>query len=120
MKKILILFAVLFTVNLAIAQETTKDIYKDNGNLIEATLYHDNGVIAQTGFYTKNNKLQGEWSSYDTAGVKTAEANYENGKKVGTWKFFQGNIVKEVIYADARIAKVNTYEVLNTRVVSNK
>jgi len=120
MKKVLILFVVLFSASMVTAQERVKDTFKDNGDLIEATLYHDNGVVAQTGFYTKKNKLQGEWTSYNQEGVKTAVANYENGDKVGTWKFYQGAIVKEVIYSNAKIAKVNTYQVLDTRVVSNK
>ncbi len=33
-------------------------------------LYHDNGQVAQTGFYTLDNKLEGEWISYDAVGKK--------------------------------------------------
>lgn len=86
--------------------------------LIEATLYHDNGEIAQTGFYTEQNKLQGEWISYDAEGNTTAVAQYDNGKKVGVWKFYQGDTMKEVTYTNAKIAKVKTWESKDTRVVS--
>jgi antitoxin component YwqK of YwqJK toxin-antitoxin module len=120
MKKVILSIVVVFFVSAGFAQEVVQNKYKVKGDLIEATLYHDNGEIAQTGFYTKENKLQGEWFSYDVNGAKTAVAYYENGKKVGTWKFFTGDIIKEVTYTDAAIAKVTTMEIKNTQVVSNK
>jgi len=119
MKNIVLLFAVLFSLNL-VAQESNKNLYSLKGDLIEATIYHNNGIIAQSGFYTKENKLQGEWISYDTNGNKNAVAQYNNGEKVGTWIFFQGNTQKEVVYSDSKIAQVRTWEVTDTRVVSNR
>ncbi len=124
MKKIALLVVMAFAVNVAMAQDCKKtclkkDTYVQNGDLIEATLYHDNGVVAQTGFYTLENKLQGEWISYDVDGNKTAVANYDNGNKVGTWKFYQGETIKEVSYEDSRIAEVKTWEVTSTKVVVN-
>ncbi|MAZ73554.1 MAG: nicotinic acid mononucleotide adenyltransferase [Flavobacteriaceae bacterium] len=112
--------------NVAVAQcskicsKDVKDKYVLVDGLIEATLYHENGAIAQTGFYTQENKLQGEWVSYDANGKKTAVAQYNNGNKVGTWKFYQGDTMKEVTYANSKIAKVNTWEAKDTRVVSYK
>jgi len=53
----------------------------ENSNLIDVTYYHDNGVISQTGAYTLDGKLQGEWLSFNTQGKKTVLANYDNGKK---------------------------------------
>jgi len=94
--------------------------YVLSNGLIEATLYHDNGKIAQTGSYTKENKLQGEWVSYDANGNKTAVGQYNNGEKVGTWLFYQGNTQKEVVYNDSKIAQVKTWEVTDTRVVANR
>ena len=88
--------------------------------LLKPTLYHENGAVAQTGFYTEDNKLQGEWISYDVKGNKTAVAQYDNGNKVGTWIFYQGNNKKEVTYTDSRISKVNTWEKTGTQVVTNK
>ncbi|MFC7357826.1 toxin-antitoxin system YwqK family antitoxin [Jejudonia soesokkakensis] len=120
MKKVLILIAIVFCVNSVFSQDSPKDTFEKKGNLIEATLYHDNGEISQTGYYTLANKLQGEWISYDAQGNKTAVANYNKGLKVGTWKFFDGNEIKEVVYSNARIAKVSTYEVKDVRVVSNR
>ena len=119
MKAIFMMAALIFSVSTVMAQEI-KDTYEVKGDVIEATLYHDNGVVAQTGFYTKENKLHGEWISYDNEGNKTAVAQYDNGKKVGTWMFYQGETKKEVTYSDSKIAEVTTWKVSDTRVVSNK
>lgn len=126
MKNILSLLVVCLLANVAVAQcsktcsKDVKDKYVLVDDLIEATLYHENGVVAQKGFYTKENKLQGEWISFDTQGNKTAVAQYNNGNKVGTWKFYQGETLKEVTYANSKIAKVSTWEAKDTRVVSYK
>ena len=122
MKNIITLLALVAVVALGSAQETKKNEYvvdKSDSNLIKATLYHDNGKVAQTGFYTQDNKLQGEWISYDTNGNKTAIAKYNNGRKVGSWMFFQGETIKEVTYMNSKIAKVNTFKKDNTQIVSN-
>ena len=120
MKKIIVLLVLAFTANVAFAQSCVKkDSYVLNGDVIEATLYHKNGAIAQTGFYTKENKLQGEWISYDAQGNKTAVATYDEGEKVGTWLFYHGNEMKEVTYTNSKIAEVKTWTNTGTRVVSN-
>jgi len=118
MKKLIALCAVFFAVNFAFAQDVVKDDFVKEGNLIKATLYHDNGVVAQTGFYTLDNNLEGEWTSYDAQGNKTAVAHYQNGKKVGTWYFYQGSEIKEVNYDNSKVAKVTSYQVTDTRVVT--
>ena len=97
-----------------------KNQFVANGDVIEATLFHENGAVAQMGFYTKDNKLTGEWVSYDTAGNKTAVAQYDNGSKVGTWVFFDGDLNREVTYTDSRISNVNTWEKKDSRFVSNE
>lgn len=124
MKNVVLIFAMVLSVTAVVAQQSNKNKYEidvtDDVKLIEATLFHDNGEIAQTGYYTLDNKLQGEWISYDVDNNITAIAKYEDGKKVGTWKFFQGKAIKEVKYQDSRIAAVNTWEVTETKVVSNR
>lgn len=118
MKKLMLLCAVMFSAAISMAQDNNQDEFVKEGNLIAATLFHDNGAIAQTGFYTLDNKLQGEWISYDAEGNKTAVAHYENGNKVGTWFFYQGNEMKEVNFSNSRIAKVTSFKVTDTRVVT--
>ncbi|EDM45581.1 hypothetical protein SCB49_07227 [unidentified eubacterium SCB49] len=115
----------IFSASMMYAQDCSKtckkkNSYVQNGDVIETVLYHDNGVVAQTGTYNLDNKLEGEWISFDTEGNKTAKAQYSNGEKVGTWFFYQGKEMKEVTYTDSRIAEVVTYAIEDTRVVSNR
>jgi antitoxin component YwqK of YwqJK toxin-antitoxin module len=101
MKKFILLFAFLITV-VSFAQEKQKRELKlnEDTNLIEVVYYHDNGVVSQTGTYTVDGKLQGEWLSFDTAGKKTVSANYDNGKKVGKWIYWIDGEIKEVNYTN--------------------
>lgn len=124
MKKLILILVILFSANAVTGQECAKKCEKANkyawsDGLIKATMFHENGTIAQTGFYTTENKLQGEWISYDTNGNKTAIAHYNEGMKVGTWKFMQGNLIKEVEYNKSKISLVKTWELTDTRVVLN-
>jgi antitoxin component YwqK of YwqJK toxin-antitoxin module len=122
MKRIIALLIIVIAANTTFAQECKKTCKKDAyvlvDGLIEATLYHENGTIAQTGFYNEDNKLQGEWTSYDSNGNKTAVAQYDKGRKVGTWQFYQGDTKKEVTYSDSGIAEVKTWAMKDSRVVS--
>lgn len=120
MKNLVCLLVIAFSFSTVMAQELKKDTFIMQGDVIAATLFHDNGMVAQTGFYTKDNKLQGEWVSYDTNGNRKAIAQYDNGQKVGTWTFYQGDIKKEVTYNNSKIAEVRTWEVTDTRMVTNR
>jgi antitoxin component YwqK of YwqJK toxin-antitoxin module len=106
----------LFTISTVKAQ-TEFDRYKVNGESIVAELYHDNGVLAQTGSYTLDGKLHGKWISYDRNGNKTSEAYYHNGMKTDTWIFYQGDIIKEVRYVNSKIYEVKTWKVSDTNKV---
>ncbi len=103
MKKLAVLMIMMCTVT-AFAQ-APKPIFEKEGKLIRATYFHDNGEIAQQGTYYKG-ELHGEWVSFDLEGKKTAIANYENGKKVGKWFFWNDEKLTEVDYTDNRIANV--------------
>ena len=118
MKNIIVLLVFVFSLSTAFAQESKNNEFVKEGNLIKATLYHENGAVAQTGFYTLNNKLEGEWISYDQEGNKTAVAHYSKGAKVGTWHFYNGSEINEVHYSDSKIAKVTSFKVVDTRVVT--
>lgn len=121
MRKIVVLLALVFGFATAQAQENVKkNLYVKNGDLVEATLYFDSGEISQTGFFTKEGKLTGEWISFNREGNKTAEAQYSNGKKVGTWFFWNAETLTEVDYKNSQITSVNTWKNDGTQVVSNK
>lgn len=104
-KSVLICFTFLITVISFAQQKRDLKLNKDT-NLIEVVYYHDNGVVSQTGTYTLDGKLQGVWLSFDTEGKKIVSANYDNGKKVGKWYYWNNGAVKEVDYSDNAIANV--------------
>jgi len=106
MKKLILLFSALLITVVSFAQEKQKRDLKFNKktNLIEVVYYHDNGEISQTGFYTLDGKLQGEWLSFNTDGEKEISGYYDNGKKVGKWFYYSNETVKEVDYNDNTIA----------------
>ena len=106
MKNICLVFAFLITVVSFAQQKRDLKLNKDD-NLIEVTYYHDNGVVSQTGTYTLEGKLQGEWLSFNTEGKKIVSANYDNGVKVGKWFYWNDKTVKVVDYDKNEIASVN-------------
>lgn len=109
-KSILFSIAFLIAVVSYAQQERDLKLNKDT-NLIEVVYYHDNGVVSQTGAYTTDGKLQGEWLRFDTEGKKQVSANYDNGKKVGKWFFWNETTLKEVDYNNNVIANVSEWEV---------
>lgn len=118
MKNVLIAVVLIFGLNMVSAQEK-KDTYQLVDDLIEAVLYHDNGEVAQMGTYNKKGVLHGDWISYDREGNIRSVGHYDNGTKVGTWRFYSESQMKEVTYVDAKIAEVTSYQMTDTRVVSN-
>ena len=110
MKKFILIFAFLITVVSFAQQKRDLKLNKDT-NLIEVVYYHDNGVVSQTGTYTADGKLQGEWLSFDTEGKKIVSANYDNGKKVGKWFYWTNETIKEVDYSNNAIAGLKESEV---------
>lgn len=112
MKKLVFIFAFLITVVSFGQQKRDLKLNKDT-NLIEVVYYHDNGAVSQTGTYTTDGKLQGEWLSFDTAGKKTVSGNYDNGKKVGKWFYYTNETIKEVDYKENVIASLSETEIKN-------
>lgn len=103
MKKAILLLAAVFTIG-AYAQEP-KPAYEKVGDMVKATYFHDNGEIAQIGFYL-DGKLHGQWRMYDVAGKKLATGKYDMGKRSGKWFFWEGETLKEVDFTDNRITNV--------------
>ena len=117
-KSILVSFAFLIAV-VTFAQEKRDLKLNKDTNLIEVVYYHDNGVVSQTGAYTTDGKLQGEWLSYSTDGKKQVSANYDNGQKVGKWFFWNKTTLKEVDYNNNVIVNVNEWEIKSRVADSN-
>ncbi|MGB5942110.1 MAG: nicotinic acid mononucleotide adenyltransferase [Leeuwenhoekiella sp.] len=122
MKRFMMVALLMGNMLWAVAQEeqTPKNKFVKIGNVIEATLYHDNGEVSQIGNYDNDGKLQGLWKSYDKNGKKLAVAHYESGEKVGKWFFWKNDVLTEVDYSKSSIVAVNTWTLNGEQVVSNE
>lgn len=109
MKRIVMFFAFLVSVS-TFSQEQINPKLEKVGDEIKATYFHENGVIKQEGFFNEQGKLQGTWTSYDTQGNKLAIGNYDNGRKVGKWFFWNDDTLKEVDFLEFKIASVNEWK----------
>lgn len=118
MKNLLIITVLLFTSVSFAQKERTLELNKET-NLIEVVYFHDNGTISQTGSYTTDGLLEGDWLSYDVNGKKIASATYDNGKKVGKWFFWANDTLREVDYSDNAIASINEWSNKSTVAVRN-
>lgn len=106
MKKILIM-GVFLVSGVAFAQ-TTKPVLEQEGNLVKATYYYDNGKVQQQGFF-KDGKLTGQWIAFDEQGNKKSIGEYVNGTKTGKWFFWNDKALSEVDYSDSRVAAVKSW-----------
>ncbi len=104
MKTVVSIVVFLF-VSLIYAQEEIKPIFEQEGDMVKATYFHDNGVVAQTGYFL-DGKPDGEWKMYDNTGKKIAMGQYDSGKKTGKWFFWEGDGLREVDYLENKIANV--------------
>ena len=105
MKNFIALFLILMC-SFSFAQKEREVVLNEDTNLIEATYFHDNGVVSQIGTYTKDGKLHGEWTTFCENGKKLISATYKNGKKVGKWFYWKGDVLTEVDYDNNKIANV--------------
>lgn len=106
MKNTILLIAILLVTSLTYAQKDKELTLNEDTNLIEATYFHDNGLISQEGTFNLEGKLHGEWVSFNEAGKKISVGSYDNGQKVGKWAFWSNNVLKEVDYNNNAIAGI--------------
>ena len=119
MKKI-VLVLVMLCVSFSYAQDKVQPKLEKKGDVTVATYFHENGAVQQTGMFNAEGKLQGEWTSFDTEGNKVAKGNYEAGKKVGKWFFWEGDSLQEVDYIDSKIVSVNKWDNKTKLAVRNR
>ena len=103
MKYMLLVLALIFSASLS-AQEN-KPIFEKEGNMVKATYYHDNGMVAQIGYYL-NDKLHDRWEMFDEEGKKIAMGQYHMGKREGKWFFWSQKDLKEVDFKDNKVVNV--------------
>jgi len=107
MKNAILLLTILLVSALTYAQNDNRIGLNEETKLIEATYFHDNGNVSQTGTFNLEGKLHGEWISFSEEGKKISKGSYVNGRKVGKWVFWSGDDIKEVRYNADGIASVN-------------
>lgn len=107
MKKIMILGALAISA-LTFAQ-TAKPVLEQEGNLVKATYYYDNGQIQQQGHF-KDGKLEGSWVAFDSNGNKKSIGEYTNGEKTGKWFFWSDKSLSEVDYSKSRVSNVKSWK----------
>jgi antitoxin component YwqK of YwqJK toxin-antitoxin module len=107
MKKTMILGALVISA-ITFAQPK-KPILEQDGNLVKATYYYDNGQIQQQGHF-KDGKLEGSWTAFDEKGNKKSVGEYSNGEKTGKWFFWSDKALSEVDYSNSRVASVKSWK----------
>ncbi|EMY81298.1 hypothetical protein ES731_13585 [Psychroflexus gondwanensis] len=110
----------VFLMSFTLFAQTDKNLVKTEkvGDLQKVTMFYESGELHQVG-YIKNDKLHGEWESFDREGNNLAKANYENGNKVGQWMFWNDGKLSIVDYNENRIVQVKTFVEEGSQVVSN-
>ena len=103
MKKFVIILVLVFSAPL-FAQEN-KPSFEDLGDMVKATYYHENGEVAQVGFYL-NDKLHDKWEMFNEEGKKIAMGHYHKGKRTGKWFFWNQEGMKEVDFVDNKVVNV--------------
>lgn len=106
MKTAIFFLAVMFSVS--INAQATEPTFEKVGKVVKATYFHENGEIAQTGYFL-NNELHGQWFMYNTDGKKIASGKYVEGKKSGKWFFWEDEILKEVDFVANRMVNVKNW-----------
>lgn len=111
MKKILLFFLILLTFHFTNAQGDNNIKMVKSGELVEVTIFYNNGNVMQHGFMTPKSELHDTWESYYEDGTLKCEATYDKGKKVGTWHYYYPNaLTKRVTYKDNKVVKVEELE----------
>ena len=63
MKKIIISLFFVISCNFSFSQEAKNQKIEPIGDLLEVTIYYDDGAIMQHGFMTKDHKLHASWKA---------------------------------------------------------
>ena len=113
--RFLTLLALIFVFTLGVAQEI-KPQFEKQEDLVKATYFYEDGQVKEIGFF-KNDKLHGEWVSFDQEGRKTAIANYAEGLKVGTWYVVTNQSVKELTYESNKLVSVKEVNDLDLNLI---
>lgn len=62
--------------------------YNQKGNIVNAKLYDDYGVLLGEGIVDEEGRKQDDWVFYFESGAKASEGKYKDNKQIGKWEFF--------------------------------
>ncbi|MEX1189265.1 MAG: hypothetical protein WED33_08405 [Bacteroidia bacterium] len=121
MKNILILMLVSLSVSLFAQEKELRTFYEDgtvkslymysDADNYKVTNFYQNGKVKEIGQFAKG-KMNGEWISFNDAGVKSGEASYVNGQKAGEWKIYDtaGNMRFTINYENGKMLSATNYD----------
>ncbi len=104
----------VFFSSIIYSQNTNFQKTEIKGDLREVTLYYEDGVIMQHGFYTEDGKLHASWESYNTDGSIKFYATYNYGVKVGVWIYWSEDKITKVTYDNNKIIDIEEVDIVKT------
>ena len=108
MKKVVFVLMLICSSTL-FAQNSEIQKTEKKGNLLETTIFYENGNIMQHGFYTESGKLHASWESYNIDGTRKCLAYYDYGVKVGVWTYWDTDYITKVTYDKNKIVNIEKY-----------
>lgn len=88
----------------------SKELLKENGELVLYKTYHSNGKLYSEMPY-KDGKKNGKSVIYYPNGKITEEGTYKNNRKEGVWKYYNqaGRLTSEETYDHDNVVKTVNY-----------
>ncbi len=116
MKNLIMLVVAVLVGSMSFAQTVnhengaTKSEYKQQGDLVAVTHCYESGAVKETGFF-KNEIPDGKWETFSEDGTKTAEINYQDGKRHGEFRVWDefANSYTEMHYANGEVILANKW-----------
>ena len=107
---------VIFATSFSFAQTVSydngavKSEYKQAGDLVAVTHYYESGAVKETGFFM-NEIPEGKWETFAENGAKTAELNYQDGKRHGEFRVWDefASTYTEMHYANGDVVIGNKW-----------
>ena len=62
--------------------------YGNDGKVINAFLYNDNGLLMSEGVVDEGGNYNGQWKDFYPDGKIQAEGTYQDNRRTGLWKFY--------------------------------
>lgn len=89
-------------------EETPVGIHREydiSGNVINAFIYNDHGIVVSEGIITEEGQRSGAWKNFYPDGLLKEQGAYQSNRRIGEWNFYnrKGSIVQKGGYRFGRI-----------------